>query len=30
LSNFIRIFKKKKGTTPSEYRRLMEQLLYKY
>lgn len=30
LSNFIRIFKKRKGTTPSEYRQLMEQLLYKY
>lgn len=30
LSNFIRIFKKRKGTTPSEYRQLMELLLYKY
>ncbi|GHT12112.1 AraC family transcriptional regulator [Bacteroidia bacterium] len=30
LSNFIRIFKKKKGTTPSDYRILIEQLLIKY
>ncbi len=30
LSNFIRIFKKKKGSTPSEYRALIEQMLIKY
>ena len=30
LSNFIRIFKKKKGNTPSEYRVCMEQMLIKY
>lgn len=30
LSNFIRIFKKKKGSTPSEYRTVIEQLLIKY
>lgn len=30
LSNFIRIFKKKKGTTPSEYRVTIEQMLIKY
>lgn len=30
LSNFIRIFKKKKGATPSEYRTLIEQMLIKY
>jgi AraC-like DNA-binding protein len=30
LSNFIRIFKKKKGTTPSDYRILIDQLLIKY
>lgn len=30
LSNFIRIFKKKKGTTPSEYRVMIEQMLIKY
>ena len=30
LSNFIRIFKKKKGQTPSDYRISIEQLLIKY
>lgn len=30
LSNFIRIFKKKKGNTPNEYRRILQQLLIKY
>lgn len=30
LSNFIRIFKKKKGSTPNEYRILIEQMLIKY
>jgi len=30
LSNFIRIFKKKKGQTPSDYRTVIEQLLIKY
>lgn len=30
LSNFIRIFKKKKGNTPSEYRTLLQQMLIKY
>ncbi|MFT4222100.1 AraC family transcriptional regulator [Dysgonomonas sp.] len=30
LSNFIRIFKKKKGCTPNEYRTLIEQMLIKY
>lgn len=30
LSNFIRIFKKKKGSTPSDYRILIEQMLIKY
>jgi len=30
LSNFIRIFKKKKGSTPSEYRVIIEQMLIKY
>ncbi|MCL1934652.1 MAG: AraC family transcriptional regulator [Candidatus Azobacteroides sp.] len=30
LSNFIRIFKKKKGNTPSDYRLFMEQMLIKY
>jgi AraC-like DNA-binding protein len=30
LSNFIRIFKKKKGNTPSEYRTIIEQMLIKY
>jgi AraC-like DNA-binding protein len=29
-ANFIRIFKKKKGCTPSEYRAIMEQMLIKY
>lgn len=30
LSNFIRIFKKKKGSTPNEYRLFIEQMLIKY
>ena len=30
LSNFIRIFKKKKGYTPSDYRVIIEQMLIKY
>ncbi|MDR0938225.1 MAG: AraC family transcriptional regulator [Mediterranea sp.] len=30
LSNFIRIFKKKKGSTPSEYRTMIDQMLIKY
>jgi AraC-like DNA-binding protein len=30
LSNFIRIFKKKKGNTPNEYRTILQQLLIKY
>ena len=30
LSNFIRIFKKKKGNTPSDYRVIIEQMLIKY
>jgi len=30
LSNFIRIFKKKKNNTPSDYRLFMEQMLIKY
>lgn len=30
LSNFIRIFKKKKGSTPNEYRVFIEQMLIKY
>jgi len=30
LSNFIRIFKKKKGSTPSDYRVMIEQMLIKY
>ena len=30
LSNFIRIFKKKKGSTPSDYRTFIEQMLIKY
>ena len=30
LSNFIRIFKKKKGSTPSDYRVIIEQMLIKY
>jgi len=30
ISNFIRIFKKKKGQTPSDYRAVIEQLLIKY
>ncbi|MCL1938654.1 MAG: AraC family transcriptional regulator [Candidatus Azobacteroides sp.] len=30
VSNFIRIFKKKKGQRPSEYRAIIEQLLIKY
>lgn len=30
LSNFIRVFKKRKGATPGEYRILMEQMLNKY
>ena len=30
LSNFIRIFKKKKGNTPSEYRTILQQMLIKY
>ena len=29
-SNFIRIFKKRKGLTPGEYRTLIEQMLIKY
>ena len=30
ISNFIRIFKKKKGNTPSDYRVMIEQMLIKY
>jgi len=30
LSNFIRIFKKKKDSNPSEYRDLIEYMLIKY
>lgn len=30
LSNFIRIFKKIKGSTPSEYRSKLQQILIKY
>lgn len=30
LSNFIRIFKKKKGYTPNEYRTFLQQMLIKY
>lgn len=30
MSNFIRIFKKKKGSTPNEYRIYIEQMLIKY
>jgi len=30
LSNFIRIFKKKKGNTPNEYRTFLQQMLIKY
>ncbi|VBB45833.1 Transcriptional regulator, AraC family [uncultured Paludibacter sp.] len=30
LSNFIRIFKKKKGMTPNEYRNFLKQMLIKY
>jgi len=30
LSNFIRIFKRKKGNTPNEYRTILQQLLIKY
>ncbi|MDD4970492.1 MAG: AraC family transcriptional regulator [Paludibacter sp.] len=30
LSNFIRIFKKKKGMTPNEYRQFIQQMLIKY
>ena len=30
LSNFIRIFRKKKGSTPSEYRTFLQQMLIKY
>ena len=30
LSNFIRIFKKRKGNTPSEYRIVIEQMLIQY
>jgi len=30
ISNFIRIFKKKKGSTPSDYRVIIEQMLIKY
>jgi AraC-like DNA-binding protein len=30
LSNFIRIFKKKKGMTPNEYRLFLKQMLIKY
>lgn len=30
LSNFIRIFKKRKGSTPSEYRAFIQQMLIKY
>jgi len=30
LSNFMRIFKKKKGSTPSDYRAFIEQMLIKY
>lgn len=30
LSNFIRIFKKKKGSTPNEYRTFLQQMLIKY
>ena len=30
LSNFIRIFKKKKGSTPQEYRMFLQQMLIKY
>lgn len=30
ISNFIRIFKKKKGSTPQEYRMFLQQMLIKY
>jgi AraC-like DNA-binding protein len=30
ISNFMRIFKKKKGQTPNEYRELIQQMLIKY
>ncbi|HAA26056.1 MAG TPA: hypothetical protein DCE11_08075 [Ruminiclostridium sp.] len=30
MSNFIRIFKKKKGRTPNEYRAFISQMLIKY
>ena len=30
LSNFIRIFKKKKGSTPQEYRMFLQQMLIEY
>lgn len=30
LSNFIRVFKKRKGSTPGQYRSMMEQMLNKY
>lgn len=30
LSNFMRIFKKKKGSTPNEYRSALQQMLIKY
>jgi len=30
ISNFIRMFKKRKGITPNEYRTMMNQMLIKY
>jgi AraC-like DNA-binding protein len=30
LSNFMRVFKRKKGNTPSDYRAIIEQMLIKY